>query len=142
MQLADTVFSGIGGVTIKYGNTLTAGFRKGGTTVQLRHVWKRGGRQNFAGAELEGFFRSEYDTDGNFVGAVDSARIPDLNLLNFSLRQQIGDKVEITAIVNNLLNKYPPVTATGYFEQANTNINFYDPYALGRNYTIQARVKF
>jgi iron complex outermembrane receptor protein len=128
-EYSDTVFSGIGGVTIKYGNALTAGFRKDGTTVQLRHVWKKGGRQNFAGAELEGFFP-------------DSARIPDLNLLNLSLRQQIGDNFEFTAIVNNLLNKYPPVTATGYFEQANTNISFYDPYALGRNYTIQARVKF
>lgn len=128
-EFADTVFSGIGGVTVKYANTLTTSFRKDGITAQVRYVWKKGGRQNFPGAELEGFWP-------------DSARIPDLNLINLSLRAQVSDKFEITGIVNNLLDKYPPQTPTGFFEQSNSNINFYDPYALGRNFTIQARVKF
>jgi outer membrane receptor protein involved in Fe transport len=130
-EYSDTVFSGIGGVITKYANTLTTAFRKDGITAQVRYVWKKGARQNFPGAELEGFF-----ADGN------SARIPDLHLVNLSLRAQVSDKFEITGIVNNLLNKYPPQTLTGTFEQANTNISFYDAYALGRNYTIQARIKF
>lgn len=125
----DTVFSGIGGVTVRYANTLTASYREGPITAQVRHVWKKGARQNFPGAELEDFWP-------------DDARIPDLNLINLSLRAQIAENFELTGIVNNLLDKYPPQTPTGYFEQANTNINFYDPYALGRNFTIQARVRF
>lgn len=127
-QLADTVFSGNGGVTVRWANTLTTGWRNEKITAQLRYVWKRGGKQNFEGAELEGFFP-------------DSARIPDLNLLNLSLRWRATDNFELTAIVDNLLDKFPKQTATGFFEQANTNINFYDPYALGRTWTIQARVK-
>lgn len=127
-QLVDTVFSGNGGVTVRWANTLTTGWRNENVTAQLRYVWKKGGKQNFEGAELEGFFP-------------DSARIPDLNLLNFSLRVRANENFEITAIVDNVLDKFPKQTATGFFEQANTNINFYDPYALGRTWTIQARVK-
>jgi outer membrane receptor protein involved in Fe transport len=125
----DTVFSGIGGVIPQYANTLTAGWRNDAFTAQVRYVYKKGGKQNFPGAELEGFFP-------------DSGRIPDLNLVNLSARWSITDNFDFTMIVNNLLDKYPPLTATGVFEQANTNISFYDEYALGRNYTVQARVKF
>jgi outer membrane receptor protein involved in Fe transport len=128
-EFVDTVFSGIGGVTPRWANTLQAGWRSETVTVQVRYVWKKGGKQNFPGAEWEGFFP-------------DSGRIPDLNLVNLSLRFRASERVDITGIVNNLLDKYPPQTVTGYFEQANTNINFYDPYAVGRNFTIQARVRF
>jgi outer membrane receptor protein involved in Fe transport len=128
-EFVDTVFSGIGGVTPRWANTLQAGWRNETVTVQVRYVWKKGGKQNFPGAEWEGFFP-------------DSGRIPDLNLVNLSLRFRASERVDITGIVNNLLDKYPPQTVTGYFEQANTNINFYDPYAVGRNFTIQARVRF
>ena len=128
-EFADTVFSGIGGVTVKYANTFTGSFRKGPVTFQGRYIWKKGGRQNFPGAELEDLF-------------LDSARIPDLHLVNLSLRLQATDNMEFTLIANNVLDKRPPQTATGQFEQSNTNINFYDSYALGRNYTVQARVKF
>ncbi|MBX3593419.1 TonB-dependent receptor [Sphingomonas sp.] len=125
---SDTVFSGIGGVTFKWGNTLTAGWRGDKFTGQVRYVWRQGGRQNFVGAELEDY------TSG-------SARIPDLNLVNLSLSWRPTDNFEFTMIANNLLGKLPPQTATGIFEQANTNINFYDGYALGRNFTFQARIK-
>lgn len=128
-NFADTVFSGIGGVTFRWGNTLTAGWRNDKLTAQVRYVWRQGGRQNFQGAEFQGF------TSGG-------ARIPDLHLVNLSIRWNIDDHFELTGIVNNLLDKYPPQTATGNFEQANTNINFYDAYALGRNFTVQARVRF
>ena len=130
INYADTAFSGIGGVTFRWGNTLTASVRNDKFTGQVRWVWRQGGRQNFVGAELEGLF------------AGGSQRIPDLHLVNLSLRYNVSDHFELTGIINNLLNFYPPQTATGFFEQANTNINFYDAYALGRNFTIQARVRF
>jgi iron complex outermembrane recepter protein len=130
-EYSDTVFAGIGGVTPKWANTVTLAYSKGGTTMQVRHVWKKGAKQNFSGADLEGIWNDN-----------DAARIPDLNLVNVSLRQRIGDNFEITGIVNNLLGYLPPQTPTGVLEQSNTNISFYDPYALGRNFTIQARIKF
>lgn len=128
-EFVDTAFSGNGGVTVRWANTLTTGWRNETITAQVRYVWKKGGKQNFEGAELEGFFP-------------DSARIPDLNLINLSLRVRATENIEITGIVDNLLDKFPPQTATGFFEQANTNINFFDPYALGRSYTVQARLRF
>ncbi len=141
-EYSDTVFSGIGGVTPKWANATTVSYSKGGTTAQVRYIWKKGARQNFAGAELEGYWESEFDADGNFVKEINSARIPDLSLLNFSLRQHVGDNFEITGIIDNVLGYFPPQTVTGTFEQANTNISFYDPYALGRTFTLQARIKF
>lgn len=128
-DFVDTVFSGIGGVTPKWANTLELGWRDENVTAQVRHVWKKGGRQNFSGAELEGFFP-------------DSARIDDLSVVNLSIRWRAAENFEVTGIVNNLFDKYPPQTPTGFFEQANTNISFYDPYAVGRNFSVQARVKF
>lgn len=129
VNYADTVFSGIGGVIPEFSNAATVGYRTDRFTGQVRYIWKKGPRQNFAGAELDGLL------DG-------PSRIPDLNLVNLSLRYQVSDNFELTGIVNNLLDKFPPQTVTGFFEQANTNINFYDPYALGRNYTMQARIRF
>ncbi|MEY4056458.1 MAG: hypothetical protein RL519_1793 [Pseudomonadota bacterium] len=128
-EYADTVFSGIGGVTPKWANTLTATYRRGKVTTQARYVWKKGAKQNFPGAELEGLFTGD-------------GRIPSLNLVNLSVKLAITDNFEITGIANNVLNKLPPQTPTGIFEQANTNISFYDPYALGRDFMIQARVRF
>lgn len=128
-ELVDTAFDGIGGVTPQWANTATLGWRDETITAQVRYVWKKGARQNFEGATFEGFFPDE-------------ARIPDLNLVNLSLRWQAAENFDFTFIANNILNEFPPQTATGIFEQANSNISFYDPYALGRNYTVQARVKF
>ncbi|MCT2559667.1 TonB-dependent receptor [Tsuneonella sp. YG55] len=140
-DFVDTAFSGVGGVTPEFANTLTTGWRNDVITAQVRYVWKRGGRQNFPGADLDGLYPYDLQTgDSNYADFPD--RIPDLHLVNLSLRWKATDNFEFTAIVNNLLDKYPPQTTTGIFEQANTNISFYDPYALGRNYTVQARVRF
>lgn len=128
-EFVDTAFEGIGGVTPKWANTATLGWRDETITAQVRYVWKKGARQNFPGATFEGFFPND-------------ARIPDLNLVNLSVRWQAAENFEFTLIANNILNKFPPQTATGNFEQANTNVSFYDPFALGRNYAVQARVKF
>lgn len=129
-QFSDTAEGGIGGVTYKWGNTVTAGVRTDSFTGQVRYVWRKGGKQDYPGGTFEGLF-----PDGK-------GRIPDLHLVNLSANWKANENFDFTFIVNNLLDKYPPQTAGGYFEQANTNINFYDGYALGRNYTVQARVRF
>ncbi|MFL9841269.1 TonB-dependent receptor [Sphingomonas sp. ST-64] len=126
---ADTAEGGIGGVTFRWGNTLTAGYRTDKFTGQVRYVWRQGGRQDYVGGTFEG------------LCSPGGCRVPDLNLVNLSLRYAVTDNFELTGIVNNLLDKFPPQTAGGFFEQANTNINFYDSYALGRNFTFQAKIK-
>ncbi len=73
---------------------------------------------------------------------MDPDRINDLHLVNLSVRWQAAENFEFTGIVDNLLDKYPPQTTTGVFEQANSNISFYDRYALGRTFTVQARIPF
>lgn len=142
-QIVDTIFPGIGGATPRWANTLTAGWMNEDFTFQARYVWKKGPKQNFPGAFFDGLY--PYDlTDPNFTSLYDEFpdRIDDLHLVNLSLRWSAAENFEMTLIANNILDKYPPQTTTGIFEQANTNISFYDPYALGRNYTIQARLKF
>ena len=129
LNFADGAFSGIGGVIFQYGNTLTTGYSTDRVTAQVRYVWRKGAKQNFPGAEFEGIFP-------------DSGRIADLNLVNLSLRVRVSDAFEITGIVDNLLDKLPPRTITGQQEAANTNISFYDSYAIGRTYSVQARVRF
>ena len=140
-EFVDTAFSGNGGVTPQWANTATVGWRNETITAQVRYVWKKGGRQNFPGADLDGLYPYDLDTEESLYDQYPD-RIPDLNLVNFSLRFRAMENFEITGIVNNVLNKYPPQTTTGVFEQANSNINFYDPYAIGRNFTVQGRVKF
>jgi outer membrane receptor protein involved in Fe transport len=140
-EFVDTVFSGIGGAIPKYANTATLGWRDDTFTAQVRYVWKHGPKQNFPGAEFDGLFPYDPATGTPFYDQFPD-RIPDLNLVNLSFRWNVTDNFDFTLIANNILNHYPPQTITGNFEQANTNISFYDEYALGRNYTVQARVKF
>ena len=140
-EFVDTAFSGNGGVTPQWANTATVGWSGDDITFQVRYVWKKGAKQNFPGADWDGLY--PYDlTTGESLYEEFPDRIPDLHLVNASVRFDVTEGFELTAIVNNLLDKYPPQTTTGVFEQANTNINFYDPYALGRNFTIQGRIKF
>lgn len=130
-EFVDSAEGGIGGVTYRWANTATVGYRSNRVTGQVRYIWRKGGRQDYPGGTLEGYFE-----DGK-------GRIPDLNVVNLSLRFNVTDNFEFTGIVNNLLDKLPPQTVSGAaFEQANTNINFYDAYALGRNFTFQGRIRF
>jgi iron complex outermembrane receptor protein len=128
-NFSDTVSAGIGGATFKYGNTLTTGYSTERVTAQVRYIWRKGPKQEFSGADFEGIFPGKN-------------RIPDLNVVNLSVRVKASDTFEITGIVDNLLDKLPPRTISGQQEQANTNISFYDAYALGRTFSVQARVRF
>lgn len=129
-EFVDKAFDGIGGVTSRYANTLTVAYDKGKFTGQARWVYKRGGTQ------YDALFGEDADT--GFI----TPRIPDLHSVDLSARYRVTDNVSMSLIVDNVLNKLPPQTATGTFEQANTNVSFYEPYLLGRGWTIQATVRF
>lgn len=142
-DFVDTVSPGFGGVISDWANTATLGWRGETFTGQVRYVWKRGGRQNYPGAFLDGLYPYDLeDPDNTSLYDEFPDRIDDLHLVNVSLSWRAADNFTLTGIVDNLLDKDPPQTTTGIFEQANSNISFYDRYALGRTYTIQARVNF
>lgn len=129
-EFVDKAFDGIGGITSRYANTLTVGYDIGKFTAQARWVYKRGGSQNDA---LFG-----PDDEAGFI----TPRTPDLHSVDLSGRLRVTDALSVTLIVENILNKLPPQTATGTFEQANTNVSFFEPYLLGRTWTVQATVRF
>ncbi len=129
-ELVDRTADGIGGTTSEFASTLTVAYQTNKFTGQVRWVYKSGGNQEnalFGNAD-----------DAGFV----TPRIPDLSVIDLSLRYSPSDRFTLTGIVENIFNKFPPQTATGTFEQANTNVSFYNPYVLGRTFTVTAGVKF
>ena len=129
-EFAGKTFDGIGGTTSKYASTLTVGYEGERFTGQVRWVYKSGGNQDDA------LFGNDADAGFN------TPKIPDLNAIDVSLRYKVSDHFSTTFIIENITNKFPPQTATGTFEQANSNTSFYEPYLLGRSFTMQATVKF
>lgn len=66
-------------------------------------------------------------------------RIPAYNLFDLSFAYDVTDNVAITAGVNNLFNKVPPILGTNQ-EQANTYASSYD--VLGRDYFVSLGFRF
>jgi outer membrane receptor protein involved in Fe transport len=92
-------------------------------------------------------YKSGGDQSGNLFGNEADAgfftpRVPDMHVIDLSLRYDVSDKFSLTGIINNVLDEYPEQTATGTFEQANTNVSFFAPLILGRTFTVQATVTF
>jgi outer membrane receptor protein involved in Fe transport len=129
-EFVDTADAGIGAITSEWASTLQVLYRQERFSGQVRWVYKSGGDQsgNLFGNEADaGFF---------------TPRVPDLHVIDLSLRYDVSDKFSLTGIINNVLDEYPEQTATGTFEQANTNVSFFAPLILGRTFTVQATVTF
>lgn len=131
-DFVDIASSGLGGVTSEFSNTFTLAYEDGPLTVQGRWVYKSGGAD---------------DTFGLASGPGEdpvgfAARVPDLSYYDLSVRFQVSERFELTAIVNNVLDDYPTQTVGGTFEQANANVSFFSPLILGRSFSIQGRVRF
>ena len=67
------------------------------------------------------------------------SRIPAYSLVDLSFNYDVSDNVAITAGVNNIANKQPPVLGTNQ-EQANTYASSYD--TLGRDYFVSLGFRF
>jgi iron complex outermembrane recepter protein len=129
-EFVDLADSGLGGITSEWASTVTASYQTDRFTGQLRWIYKSGGDQSgslFGPDDVTGFR---------------TPRVPDLNVFDLQLRYRFGDRFTLSGIVNNLFNKFPPQTAVGTFEQANTNVSFYSPLILGRSFTLQASIDF
>ena len=130
-EFVDTADAGLGGITSEFASTLTVGYQNEGFTGQVRWVYKSAGGEQ--GANLFGT-----DEQTGFT----TPRVPDLNSVDLSLRYNFGGNFSLTGIVHNVFDELPPQTAVGTFEQANSNVSFYNPLLLGRNFTVQAQVRF
>jgi len=129
-DFVDTADAGIGAITSEWASTLQVLYRQERFSGQVRWVYKSGGDQSgnlFGDEAAAGFF---------------TPRVPDLHTVDLSLRYDVSDKFSLTGIVNNVLGDRPEQTATGTFEQANTNVSFFSPLILGRTFTVQATVTF
>lgn len=129
-EFVDTADAGIGAITSEWASTLTVVYQEDRFTGQVRWVYKSGGDQSGA------LFGPDEDT------GFTTPRVPDLNVVDLSLRYRVSDSFDITGIVNNVFDEFPPQTAVGTFEQANTNVSFYSPLILGRTFVLQTTLKF
>lgn len=75
---------------------------------------------------------------------VDFGKIKSYDYFDLSAQFSIGDNVTITALASNIFNRKPPLVGstigTTAFNSGNTYPSTYD--ALGRSYTLTARLKF
>jgi iron complex outermembrane recepter protein len=78
-------------------------------------------------------------TDDNALVRRVVSRIPAYSLVDLSFNYDVSDNVAITAGVNNIANKQPPVLGTNQ-EQANTYASSYD--TLGRDYFVSLGFRF
>lgn len=129
-EFVDLADAGIGGITSEWGSTLQVNYQQEGFTGQVRWVYRSGGDQS---GNLFG-----PDEDTGFI----TPRVPDLHVVDLSLRYNVNENFSLTGIVNNVLGERPPQTAVGTFDQANSNVSFYSPLLLGRTFTMQAIVNF
>ncbi|MGI4810187.1 MAG: TonB-dependent receptor domain-containing protein [Janthinobacterium lividum] len=74
----------------------------------------------------------------------DAQKIKAFNYFDLSLRTVVGDNLELTLTVQNLMNKKPPIVGTDIgntaFNSGNTFPSLYD--TLGRRFEVGAQVKF
>lgn len=129
-DFVDLADAGLGAITSEWASTFSLGYQTERFNALVRWIYKSGGDQSgalFGPDDATGFT---------------TPRVPDLNVVNLSLRYRVTDNFDITGIVNNVLDETPPQTAVGTFEQSNTNVSFYSPLIFGRNYSLQARVRF
>ena len=120
--------------TPKYRHTARLTYSQGPVQVS--------GRWRFEGKMQESRILNTF-TGINRVGT-STALLPkpflgETNYFDLSLGVDVNENLSLTAGVNNLLDRRPPVLGTGA-EQANTLPSFFD--VLGRDYFVSANLKF
>jgi outer membrane receptor protein involved in Fe transport len=65
---------------------------------------------------------------------------PEASYVDLSARWAVTDNFTLTAVVDNVMDEYPPQTLGGLFSQANTDPQVYR--VLGRSFSISGRYRF
>ena len=120
-EIAGTNATGIGGSTPDFKAVTTARYEIGDYLVQLRHSYV---------PEL---------IDANFGSQ--SEVTPEFSNFDLSARWNVTDALQLTAVISNITNEFPPQLSSGG-DQGNTDAALYAPWAVGREYSISARLRF
>lgn len=119
-DIVGTTGAGIGGATPDYKTVTTADYRLDDWLFQIRH--------NYVPPLAQDTFTRE--------------DAPELSNFDVSVAWDVTDKFRVVGGVNNVTDEFPPQTATGTFDQGNTDAALYAPWVIGRNFSVQARLKF
>lgn len=119
-EIVGTTFAGVGGHVPDFKAVSTARYEIGDYLVQLRHSFVPG------------------LTDGNFANTT----TPEFSNFDLSGRWNVTDALQLTAVISNITNEFPPQTVSGFFDQGNTDAALYAPWAVGRVYSVSARLRF
>jgi iron complex outermembrane recepter protein len=119
-EIVGTNFSGIGGNVPDFKAVTTGQYEIGDYLFQLRH--------SFVPAL----------TDGNFQ----NMETPEFSNYDLSARWNVTDALQLTAVIQNVTNEFPPQGPFGFVDQANTDAALYAPWAVGRVYSLSARLRF
>ena len=116
---------GIGGSFPDWKSTMTVAYDSSSFTAQVR--WN---------------YQSGLD-DATFCNIGDGCapKIPGLSYFDLSLRKKIGSNFELTGIVQNVFDKQARKTVGGNQAEGGTDVSYFTPIILGRNFTIAAKVK-
>jgi iron complex outermembrane recepter protein len=119
-DLAGTTGGGIGGATPHFKTNTTLDYKLDDWLFQVRH--------NYVPELRQQFFTTE-----------DS---PALSNFDASVAWDVSDKLRVVGTVSNVTDDFPPQTAVGQQDQANTDAALYAPWVIGRTFSVQARLKF
>ena len=119
-EIVGTNAVGIGGSVPDFKAVTTARYEIGDYLVQLRHSYV---------PEL-------IDQNFNFT------KTPEFSNYDLSARWNVTDALQLTAVISNITNEFPPQIPGGITDQANTDAALYAPWAVGRVYSVSARLRF
>ena len=119
-ELAGTTTAAIGGALPEYKSVLSVSYSVGD--------WTLFGRWSYV---------PELDESGVFGT---NNVTPEASYIDASVRWNVTDNFTLTAIVDNLLDDYPPQTLSGLFSQANTDPQVYR--VTGRSFAVSGRYRF
>lgn len=117
--------TGIGGSFPEWKSTLTVAYDSSSFTAQMR--W------NYQSSLEDAAFCN--------IGDDCAPKVPALSYFDLSLRKKIGSNFELTGIVQNLFDAKAKKTVGGFFAEGGTDVSYFNPIILGRNFTIAAKVK-
>ena len=120
VDIVGTTGAGIGGATPDFKTVTTADYRLDDWLFQIRHNYVPPLEQNT-------FTRED---------------APELSNFDVSVAWDVTDKFRVVGGVNNVTDEFPPQTVTGTLDQGNTDAALYAPWVIGRNFSVQARLKF
>ena len=127
LEIQGTTEAGIGGATPDWKAVTTLDYTLDDWLFQIRH--------NYVPSLLTDY------PGGTFAGT-NAADSPELSNFDVSVAWDVTDRFRVVGGVNNVTDEFPPQTVGGFFDQANTDAALYAPWVIGRNFSVQARLKF